>query len=189
MQEPVSVKSAGLWGWTFLFFFFCLPVASCLLVPESLGSYLEDDGATTEKLMLPVDTSLPEVELGRELNYLPKKASPEPESVWDEALKEAACESHHFTLSASTAGGTCPWSPGTPCSFPPWNLLLLGSVPSLFISALALSNLPTLKSQCPYWLCWSILYLIIYTPQLLPKSFTVCILPLCFSCKYLEVKE
>ena len=31
--------------------------------------------------MLPVDTSLPEVELGRELNRLPKKASPEPESV------------------------------------------------------------------------------------------------------------
>lgn len=28
--------------------------------------------------MLPVDTSLPEVELGRELNRLPKKASPEP---------------------------------------------------------------------------------------------------------------
>ena len=63
-----------------LFSFFCLPVASCLFVPESLGSYLEDDGATTEKLMLSVDTSLSEVELGRELNRLPKKASPEPES-------------------------------------------------------------------------------------------------------------
>ena len=33
-----------------------------------------------EPIMLPVDTSLSEVELGRELNWLPKKASPEPES-------------------------------------------------------------------------------------------------------------
>ena len=61
-----------------------------------------------EPIMLPVDTSLSEVELGRELNWLPKKASPEPESFWGEALKEAACESYHFTLRASTAGGT--WS-------------------------------------------------------------------------------
>lgn len=82
-----------------LFSFFCLPVASCLFVPESLGSYLEDDGATTEKLMLSVDTSLSEVELGRELNRLPKKASPEPESFWGEALKEVACESYRFTQS------------------------------------------------------------------------------------------
>lgn len=56
-----------------LFSFFCLPVASCLFVPESLGSYLEDDGATTEKLMLSVDTSLSEVELGRELNVSPRR--------------------------------------------------------------------------------------------------------------------
>lgn len=57
---------------------FFLPSSSFLSfsAPESLGSYLEDDGATTEKLMLSVDTSLSEVELGRELNRLPKKVSP-----------------------------------------------------------------------------------------------------------------